>query len=60
MKQIVSRIRGYASSADRERAIKQLFRKGYNHFVCFRDVQSEFALQYGLALWAGNYPYVCR
>jgi len=60
MKRITPKIRGYASRADRERAIKQLFRKGWNHFVCFRDVQSEFALQYGLALWAGNSPYILR
>ena len=35
MKQITLKVRGYASGADRERAIKQLFRKGYNSpYVC--------------------------
>lgn len=48
------RWRGYASAADRKRAIKQLIRKGWNHFVCYRDVQSQFALEFGKAAWVGE------
>lgn len=53
-------VRGYATAADRERAIKQLARRGLNHFVCYRDAQSEFALMAGACTWAGSRPYVCR
>jgi len=45
------RIRGYESRADRKRAIAMLRRQGYNYFVCYRDTQSEFALQYAKADW---------
>jgi len=50
--------RGYRTAADRERSIKMLARRGLNYFVCYRDVQSEFALHYGVAFWAGSTPYV--
>lgn len=39
--------RGYNSPADRKRAIRMLQRRGWNHFTCYRDVQSRYALQYG-------------
>lgn len=39
-------VRGYATSADRERAIKQLRRRGATHFTRFNDVQSRFALSF--------------
>lgn len=58
---ITQGIRGYKSSADRKRAIKMMIRSGrFNHFVCFRDVKSEFALQFGFAEWARerNCPYI--
>ena len=54
-------VRGYASAADRERAIKMLARRGVNHFVCFKDVQAAFALSYGVAAWVGSgCPYIYR
>mgnify|MGYP001615463564 FL=1 len=52
--------RGYRTPADRNRAIAMLVRRGLNHFVCYRDVQSEFALQFCVAAWAGSHPYICR
>lgn len=36
--------RGYFLSKSRKNAIKDLTKKGYNHFVCYKDVQAEFAL----------------
>lgn len=54
-------VRGYKTAADRERAIKVMSRRGIaNHFVCYRDVRSEFALQFGSAAWVTGAPYVCR
>lgn len=44
--------RGYASEADRDRAIAALRKThGANYFVKFRDVQSPFALSWGWAHW---------
>lgn len=47
MIQITSITRGYLTAADRKRAIAQLRRRGYNHFVPYMDIQSKFALCYG-------------
>jgi hypothetical protein len=44
---ITSITRGYNSYADRERAIKQLQKRGFDHFVRYKDTASEFALCYG-------------
>lgn len=52
--------RGYQTDADRERAIKQLQRRGFNHFVCYRDVASDYALAATWSEWAVGRPYVCR
>lgn len=61
MKQITKCNRGYSRHSDRERAITQLHKQGYNHFVCYKDTQAEFALQYGTANWVGpNSPYILR
>jgi hypothetical protein len=57
MKQIISGVRGYSSERARRVAIRQLMKQGFNHFVGFRDVQSEFALAYGKAEWASDRPY---
>lgn len=51
MKLITDSVRGYDSSANRKRAIAALARKGFNYFVCFRDVQSTYALLYSKADW---------
>lgn len=47
MIQITPITRGYARAADRERAIKQLRRRGFDHFVRYRDTAATFALCYG-------------
>ena len=40
-------IRGYSSNTNRKRAIKQMIRHGTaQRFVCFKDVNSEFAVSY--------------
>lgn len=39
--------RGYASRADRARAIAQLKRRGYDHFVEYRDTHAPVALCFG-------------
>lgn len=49
--------RGYNSATDRNRAIKMFYRAGYNYFVCYRDTQSEFALNYGWAEWVEKQPF---
>lgn len=43
--------RGYSDAGNRNRAIAQLRRRGFNYFVCYRDVQSPFALNFGVATW---------
>jgi len=47
VKQITSITRGYSTAADRERAIKQMQRRGFDHFVRYRDTQAAYALCYG-------------
>jgi len=39
--------RGYATAADRNRAIAQLRKQGNNYFVKYVDVQSRYALSFG-------------
>jgi hypothetical protein len=51
MKNITDMVRGYQSCGDRKRAIAMLRRLGYNHFVCFKDVNSDYALMYNKASW---------
>lgn len=51
MKQIIDIVRGYTSHGNRKRAITMLRKHGFNYFVCFRDVNSEFALMYSTAEW---------
>lgn len=47
MIRITEMVRGYKSSADRKRAIILMWRAGTaQRFICFRDVQSDFALMY--------------
>ena len=45
--------RGYANSADRNRAIAQLRKQGNNYFVKYVDVQSRYALSFS---WSGFVP----
>lgn len=47
MQKLTSITRGYATAADRERAVKQLKARGYDHFVRYRDTAAKFALCYG-------------
>jgi hypothetical protein len=43
------------------RRLNQSHPSRFNHFVCFVDVESPYALQFGFAEWASpNHPYVCR
>lgn len=58
MKQITSDIRGYDSSKARKCAIKRYIRLGFNYFVCFKDTQSEFALEIGKVSWVKDHPYI--
>ena len=51
MKRIIERVRGYETSADRKRAIAQLFKRGWTRFVCYRDTQAEFALMFSKPSW---------
>lgn len=57
MIQITNRIRGYRTQGDRSRAIYQLRKRGWNYFVGFKDVQSDYALNYGQAEWAKDRVY---
>ena len=43
--------RGYTTRGNRNRAVAQLKRQGYNYFVFFKDVNAEFALNFGKADW---------
>ena len=52
MKRITKITRGYKSFVDRKRAVTQLAKRGFNHFVYYKDTQAEFALCYGKA----SYP----
>jgi hypothetical protein len=47
MIQITSICRGYLTSADRKRAIRQLKRRGFDHFVEYQDTAARYALCYG-------------
>lgn len=50
-KQITEMTRGYATPNARRLAIRALARAGYNYFVPYKDTQSDFALQFGVANW---------
>jgi hypothetical protein len=53
--------RGYDSAKARAQAIKQFRKSGLNHFVCYRDVQSDFALVFGWCDWvAPGSAYIAR
>ena len=43
--------RGYATAADRNRAIAQLRKHGANYFVKYVDVKSRYALSFSWAHW---------
>ena len=53
-------IRGYSRKADRQRAITLMSKRGFNHFTCYKDNNTEFVLQYGYAEWAGSRTYINR
>jgi hypothetical protein len=44
-------IRGYKTKGDQYRAIAMLRKQGFNYFICFKDRQSDYALQIGHADW---------
>lgn len=52
---ISTNVIGFDDPKSRERAIEMLAEAGWNHFVCFIDVQAEFALQYGFARWRARH-----
>jgi len=60
MTRILDRNRGYETPADRNRAIKQLVRRGFDYFVCYKDTAADYALQYGVKTWEPGRVYVCR
>jgi hypothetical protein len=41
--------RGYKTRGYRKQAIKMLIKRGYNHFICFKDVSAPIALMYAKA-----------
>lgn len=43
--------RGYASAEEREEDMRALRARGINYFVCYRDTQAEFAIQYAISDW---------
>ena len=57
MVKITNITRGYKTHADRKRALAQLFRRGFNYFVFYRDTQAQFALQFGNADWVKEGTY---
>lgn len=58
MKQIIkNHIRGYETEGDRRKGVRMLLKQGFNYFVGFKDVSSNFALQYGKATWETGLPY---
>jgi len=53
--------RGYKSRGDRQRAMTQLRKHGWNYFVFYKDTQAEFALQFSKVTWkTGNDYYLLR
>jgi hypothetical protein len=61
MIKITSFTRGYLNPGDRARAVAMLRRRGFNHFVFYRDVASDFALAYGAADWVpAGHAYINR
>lgn len=56
MKAITDRVLGFDTAADREAHMRVLAEDGWNHFVWFRDTQSDFALMYGFARWCSAHP----
>lgn len=65
MKQLTMITRGYASAANRQRAISALRKHGKNYFVLYRDTAAEHALQFMHADWVDHdmgkgAAYICR
>jgi hypothetical protein len=61
--QIIGGVLFCGSDEGREAWIRRLNRhpSRFNHFVCFRDVQSPFALAFGFAEWKSvDCPYILR
>ncbi len=59
--QLIGGIIFCGSKEGRDAWVKRLGRmpQRFNHFVFFRDVQSDFALQFGFAEWAStDHPYI--
>ena len=52
--------RGYASPADRQRAVTELVKRGFDHFIFYKDTQSDFALSYGVKVWGKGSVYIDR
>jgi hypothetical protein len=50
--------RGYDTAGDRRRAVAMLSKLGFNYFVGYADVQSRFALDYGIAEWVKEQPFM--
>ena len=44
-------VRGYETYAERQADIENLRARGCNYFVCYRDTQAEYALQYTVCEW---------
>lgn len=62
--QLIGGIIFCGSAQGRDNWIRYLNKKHpthFNHFVCFMDVQSPFALQFGFADWTTiDRPYILR
>ena len=52
--------RAYRTSADRQRAIRQLIRRGYRYFVCYLDVRGPALQAAPPPAWLGDRVYIDR
>lgn len=43
--------RGYNSPEERKADMQELLKRGVNYFVCYKDTQSNWALQYSICGW---------
>lgn len=43
--------RGYTSAANRMRAVHQLKKQGYDHFLFYRDTAAKYAMQMQVTSW---------
>jgi hypothetical protein len=52
--------RGYSSFNERDQDMVNLMCRGVNYFVCYKDTQADFALQYAISEWVTKSAIVSR